>query len=192
MEIWTDGSCHPNPGPGGWGYVRSDGVEACGGERKTTNNRMEMKAILEALIKLPDGHRVTIYSDSQYCVKGLTTWRKGWKRKGWRKKGADMPNRDLWIELEGHLERIDITVKWVRGHDGNWMNEKADNLANDGRNGFSYFKEGKEVQDRDVAISVLDERENFRLYILQSINDIRERLDCLENIINKHFQSWRK
>lgn len=187
MDIWTDGSCHPNPGTGGWGYARSDGVEACGGERKTTNNRMEMKAILEALNKLPDGHKATVYSDSQYCVKGLTTWRNGWKKKGWRKKGADMPNRDLWIALDGHLERLDISVKWVRGHNGNRMNEKADELANEGKNGFSYFKEGKEVRYRDIAISVLDERENFRHDILKSISDIRERLDCLENIINKHF-----
>lgn len=133
MKIWTDGGCYPNPGPGGWGWVRCDGVEEFGGEHGTTNNRMEMTAILKALDKLPDGQIVTVYSDSQYCVKGLTTWRNGWKKKNWMKNGSPMINRDLWIELESHVTRLYVTFKWVRGHNGNVMNDKADSLATVGR-----------------------------------------------------------
>lgn len=133
MEIWTDGACEPNPGIGGWAWHNSLGERDFGGVRETTNNRMEMTAILEALRKLPTGAEATIYSDSQLCVKGLTIWRGGWKKKLWRKKGGDMPNRDLWIELEAQLARTRPTFKWVKGHSGNPGNEKADRLAERGR-----------------------------------------------------------
>lgn len=133
MNIWTDGACWPNPGTGGWGWYRSDGVSDCGGEKGTTNNRMEMTAILEALSKLPDGQNVIVYSDSQYCVKGLTVWRKGWSKKNWMKKGEPMINRDLWMQLEGHVLRLEAKFVWVRGHDGNHGNERADMLAERGR-----------------------------------------------------------
>ncbi len=129
VKIWTDGSCHPNPGRGGWGWHRCDGEESFGGENNTTNNRMEMTAILKSLIELPRGQEVLIYSDSQYCIKGLTEWRKGWKRKNWIKKGEPMINRDLWIDLDKHVERLSITFEWVRGHNGNAGNEHADYLA---------------------------------------------------------------
>lgn len=129
MKIWTDGGCNPNPGTGGWGWVRSDGVEDCGGELDTTNNRMEMTAIIEALSKLPDGQKVVVYSDSQYCIKGLTIWHRGWKAKNWMKKGEPMINRDLWLELDKHSSRIDVDFMWVKGHNGNPMNERADELA---------------------------------------------------------------
>ena len=133
MKIWTDGACEPNPGLGGWGWHRSDGRSACGGQEATTNNRMEMTAILEALIELPDGAEATVYSDSQYCVKGLTIWRKGWQKKNWRKKGLDMPNRDLWLSLENEMNRLNIKFVWVKGHAGDEGNEKADQLADFGR-----------------------------------------------------------
>lgn len=133
MEIWTDGACESNPGLGGWGWHRSDGRSACGGEEETTNNRMEMTAILEALRELPDGAHATVYSDSQYCVKGLTSWRHGWKKKNWMKQGKPMPNRDLWIDLEEQLCRLNVSMKWVKGHAGDQGNEKADQLANFGR-----------------------------------------------------------
>lgn len=137
MQIWTDGSCEPNPGPGGWGWHRSDGESSCGGTDNTTNNRMEMTAILEALRKLPDGAVAQIFSDSQYCIKGLTTWRAGWKHKNWMKKGEPMLNRDLWTELESQINRVNASFSWVRGHDGDPGNERADELANRGRMTFA-------------------------------------------------------
>lgn len=136
MRIWTDGACQPNPGHGGWGWHRSDGVERCGGESNTTNNRMEMTAILKALAELPDGVQpgsAVVYSDSQYCVKGLTIWRAGWRKKSWRKKGVDMLNRDLWLELEDEMNRVQPRLEWVKGHNGHDGNEKADQLAEMGR-----------------------------------------------------------
>ena len=133
IKIWTDGSCWPNPGPGGWGWHRCDNKQGYGGTKETTNNRMEMTAIFESLVELPDLTKVTVYSDSQYCVKGLTEWRKGWKRKDWMKKNKPMINRDLWIILDPHIERLDISFEWVRGHNGDVMNERADYLAGLGR-----------------------------------------------------------
>jgi ribonuclease HI len=133
LIIWTDGSCYPNPGTGGWGWCRSDGKERFGGEKRTTNNRMEMTAILQSLIELPDEENVLIYSDSQYCVKGLTEWHKGWKKKNWLKKGLPMINRDLWLSIDEHVSRINVTFKWVRGHSGDKGNERADYLSVIGR-----------------------------------------------------------
>ncbi len=133
LEIWTDGSVFPNPGNGGWGYVRSDGQEACGGVANTTNNRMELTAILRALESLEAGATATIYSDSQYCVNGLTTWHAKWKRGGWKRKGIEIPNRDLWILLDAAGRQVQAKFKWVRGHNGNPGNERADRLADKGR-----------------------------------------------------------
>lgn len=92
-----------------------------------------MTAILKALAELPDGAVVTVFSDSQYCIKGLTEWRAGWRRKNWMKKGSPMPNRDLWIRLEEHLQRLSVSFQWVRGHSGDPGNERADELAGHGR-----------------------------------------------------------
>ena len=131
--IWTDGSCDPNPGPGGWGWHDGNGDEHCGGAQRTTNNRMEMQAILEALRAQPDGEQVLVHSDSQYCVNGLTIWRQGWKRRGWKRKDGDMPNRDLWLALEEQINRLNVFMKWVRGHNGDANNELADELASRGR-----------------------------------------------------------
>lgn len=133
IEVWTDGACDPNPGVGGWGWHRSDGASAFGGEPDTTNNRMEMTAILEALKALPDGARAILHTDSQYCVNGLTIWAAGWERKDWRKKGEPMPNRDLWMALDAEKKRLSVTFRWVRGHNGDAGNEKADRLAVMGR-----------------------------------------------------------
>lgn len=134
MDIWTDGSCEPNPGPGGWGWIRSDGASRCGGEASTTNNRMEMIAILDALIELPDGAVARVFSDSQYCIRGLTDWHLGWKNRNWMKKGKPMPNRDLWLALDEQINRISVSFVWVKGHSGDPGNERADQLANAGRN----------------------------------------------------------
>ena len=137
MNIWTDGSCYPNPGPGGWAWFNeATGESDCGGEHGTTNNRMEMLAILKALSELPNRERVTIHSDSQYCIKGLTIWRNGWKRKDWMKNGQPMVNRDLWVKLDGHVSRLNIDFRWVKGHSGNRFNEMVDRLAAQGRSGL--------------------------------------------------------
>lgn len=135
---YTDGSASPNPGRGGWGYLikRPDGsvTEASGGERETTNNRMELTAILMAMLALDDNAAIVIYSDSQYAVNGLTVWSKKWARLNWRKKsGSPMPNRDLWLELEVQKMRVRASFLWVRGHNGDRGNERADALANAGR-----------------------------------------------------------
>lgn len=133
LKIWTDGSCSPNPGPGGWGWHSEDGKEARGGALQTTNNRMELTAIIEALQELPDGIHAAIYSDSQYCIKGVVEWGPRWKQNQWLKKGEPIPNRDLWIELDQHVSRMNSTFHWVRGHNGDVNNEKADFLAEQGR-----------------------------------------------------------
>lgn len=138
IHVWTDGACEPNPGTGGWGYrvVYPDGTsrEQCGGECDTTNNRMELTAVLMALRALPEGSIATIYSDSQYCVNGLTIWSRSWEKRGWRRKtGEDMPNRDLWLALHEERQRVRAVFEWVRGHAGNVGNERADHLASIGR-----------------------------------------------------------
>ncbi|CAM3618530.1 ribonuclease H family protein [Bordetella flabilis] len=131
--IYTDGGCDPNPGIGGWGWHRDDGASGHGGQAQTTNNRMELTAILEALKSLPTGAMAVIYSDSQYSVKGLTVWSKGWAAKNWMKKGSPMLNRDLWVALEEQKQRVFANFKWVRGHNGDPGNERADRLAAIGR-----------------------------------------------------------
>lgn len=137
IKVWSDGACHPNPGKGGWGWHDSNGSQGNGGMQKTTNNQMEMIAILEALKTYPDDTKVIVYSDSQYCVKGLTIWRKGWQKKNWLKNGAPMPNRGLWLQLEEQIKRLNVSFVWVRGHNGDAGNEKADALARAGRDGLS-------------------------------------------------------
>jgi ribonuclease HI len=123
---------------GGWAWFNeSTGEHDFGGVRETTNNRMEMTAILSALRKLPDGSSVKIYSDSTYCVTGLNQWRHGWKKKGWVKAGKPILNADLWKELDKETYRVNATFVWVRGHNGTRGNEMADLLANKGRDSCS-------------------------------------------------------
>ncbi len=138
VVIYTDGACKGNPGPGGWGAMLTTGEtvkELFGGELDTTNNRMEMTAVIEALAALKRPCRVTLYVDSQYVLKGMTEWIPGWKAKRWR-TAAKQPvkNVDLWQKLDalvsGSGHKIDW--RWVRGHDGDPGNERADVLANKG------------------------------------------------------------
>lgn len=129
VEIYTDGACSGNPGPGGWGAVLRYGgheKELSGGEAATTNNRMELLAAIRSLEELKRPCRVDIYTDSQYVQKGVTEWLKGWKAKGWP---ARIKNQDLWQELDKLLEKHDVSFHWVRGHSGHPENERADVLA---------------------------------------------------------------
>jgi ribonuclease HI len=133
IEIWTDGACSGNPGPGGWGALLVCGEhrrELSGGEAATTNNRMEMRAAIEALDALKQSSRVRLHTDSQYLKDGLTKWIHGWKRNGW-KTAAKKPvkNQDLWQALDAACSRHEIEWVWVKGHAGDPGNERADALA---------------------------------------------------------------
>lgn len=129
VEIFTDGACSGNPGPGGWGVLlRYNGVEKemSGGEFGTTNNRMEMMAVIQGLSALKKPSRVKLYTDSQYVQKGVTEWMTGWKAKGWP---ARIKNQDLWLRIDESMASHDIEFIWVRGHDGHIENERVDKLA---------------------------------------------------------------
>ena len=136
VDIFTDGACSGNPGPGGWGAVlRYDGHEKdiYGGERLTTNNRMELMAAIMALEGLKRPVKVRVHTDSQYLRNGITQWIRGWKRNGWRTADKKpVKNVDLWQRLEAALERHDVSWHWVRGHAGHPENERADALARRG------------------------------------------------------------
>lgn len=135
--VHTDGGCEPNPGTGGWGVVIDAApgrkIELCGGERSTTNNRMEMTAAIVALTVLPTTCAVTIVSDSQYLINGMTKWVAGWRRNGFKKKKAPIPNADLWRTLDTLSQGRVVGWRWVRGHNGHAANERADRLASEGR-----------------------------------------------------------
>ena len=136
IELFTDGACKGNPGPGGWGaLLRFGGIEKSlyGGEADTTNNRMELMAAIEGLKALKEPCDVLLVTDSQYVLKGVTEWMAGWKRNGW-KTAAKQPvkNADLWQLLDEQAQRHKINWKWVRGHTGHRENEIADSLANRG------------------------------------------------------------
>jgi ribonuclease HI len=133
VDIWTDGACSGNPGPGGWGAVlRYAGAEKeiSGAEPATTNNRMELTAAIEALNALKRPSKVRLHTDSKYVMDGVTKWIHGWKKNGW--KTADkkpVKNDDLWRALEAAASRHEVTWKWVKGHADNEMNNRADELA---------------------------------------------------------------
>ena len=140
VSIYTDGACKGNPGPGGWGAWLSTGgheKDLCGGEKLTTNNRMELTAVIEALASLRRSCDVTIYTDSEYVRKGITEWIHGWKQRGW--KTADrkpVRNQDLWEALDAAAAAHTVDWRWVKGHSGDPGNERADALANRGAEAF--------------------------------------------------------
>ena len=136
VEVWTDGACKGNPGPGGWGALLKYGDherELFGGEAPTTNNRMELTAVIEALASLKRRCRVILHTDSQYVHLGITEWLPNWVRRGWKTAdGKPVKNADLWQKLQSAAARHDVEWRWVRGHAGEPGNERADELANRG------------------------------------------------------------
>ncbi|CAO4138888.1 Ribonuclease H [Methylorubrum thiocyanatum] len=134
--VYADGGCDPNPGPGGWGVVIQDPagtVELHGGDRATTNNRMELTAAIRALEHFPEGASIEMRCDSQYVVKSVTEWMRGWKARGWRTATGPVKNIDLMQRLDALAAARDVRWTWVRGHAGEAGNERADRLAALGR-----------------------------------------------------------
>lgn len=136
VEIFTDGACRGNPGPGGWGALLRFGEHEkslCGGERDTTNNRMELSAAIHGLMALKEPCQVVLTTDSEYVRQGITSWMVNWKKRGW-KTAAKKPvkNVDLWKALDEQVSRHQVEWRWVKGHSGHRENEIADQLANRG------------------------------------------------------------
>ena len=135
-EIFTDGACLGNPGPGGWGVMlrwRGHEKELFGGQAETTNNRMELMAAIQGLEALTRGRSAAVYTDSTYVQKGITEWIAKWKRNGWRTAARKpVKNEDLWRRLEAAMESHDVDWHWVKGHAGHPENERADALARQG------------------------------------------------------------
>ncbi len=134
VKLYADGSCHGNPGPGGWGVIlEAEGRarELSGADPATTNNRMELRAVIEGLRVLRVPCRVEVVTDSRYVVDGMRSWLAGWKRNGWRTAGRQpVRNVELWQELDAEASRHEVRWTWVRGHSGHVQNERADRLAN--------------------------------------------------------------
>ncbi len=141
VYIYTDGACKGNPGVGGWGALLRYGQhekELLGGAAETTNNRMELTAVIEALRALKRSSRVQICTDSQYVKNGMESWIEGWKKNGWQTASKQpVKNADLWRELDALVQQHQVTWTWVKGHAGHPENERADALANQGVAQFS-------------------------------------------------------
>ena len=133
IKIYTDGACKGNPGDGGWGALITDGLEnkeIYGGEKNTTNNRMELMAVIMALESIEKEQKITIFTDSTYVQKGISEWIVNWKRNGWKSSNKQpVKNQDLWMRLDGSNSSL-ITWEWVKGHSGHIENDRADYLAN--------------------------------------------------------------
>lgn len=133
ITIYTDGACSGNPGPGGWGAIldyKGARRELSGGERETTNNRMELLGVISALSALKEPCAVTLYTDSQYISRAINeNWLAGWKAKGWKRKGGELKNIDLWQELDRLLATHRVSFHWVKGHADNELNNRCDALA---------------------------------------------------------------
>jgi len=136
VVIYTDGACSGNPGPGGWGAILLSGEhrrEIKGGELATTNNRMELMGAIQALEALNKPCKVELHTDSQYVMKGITEWVRGWKARGWKTAAKEpVKNEDLWRRLDEARQRHDVDWRWVKGHAGHELNERADELARRG------------------------------------------------------------
>ena len=133
LKLWTDGRCLGNPGPGGWAFVATNGqntAERSGGERDTTNNRMELMAVIRALTAAHRHSEIELHTDSQYVKNGMQSWLKNWKKNNWHTANKKpVKNQDLWMQLDALSGAIKIHWHWVRGHNGDEMNERCDELA---------------------------------------------------------------
>ncbi|MEP2830000.1 ribonuclease HI [Parvibaculum sp.] len=136
VDLYTDGACSGNPGPGGWGVLllyKENEKELCGGEPATTNNRMELMAAIRGLESLKRDMKVRVHTDSNYVKDGITKWIHGWKKNGWKNaKKEPVKNAELWQRLEKAIERHDVSWHWVKGHSGHPENDRADALARQG------------------------------------------------------------
>ena len=135
MDIYCDGACKGNPGPGGWGvFCKEKGIELCGGSKDTTNNKMELTAAIEALkLALREGFESpVIYTDSNYVAQGISNWILGWKKNGWKSSTGEVKNKDLWVELDELNQKVGAKFVWIKAHCGIEGNEKADELSNKG------------------------------------------------------------
>ncbi|MEQ8845120.1 MAG: ribonuclease HI [Phycisphaerales bacterium] len=135
VEMYTDGACSGNPGPGGWAFIlrhpaSGQEKEGSGGEKATTNNRMELEAVIRGLEALSRPTRVELYSDSQYVLNGLESWMASWKKRGWKTASKQpVKNQDLWVRLDALMAQHELSFHWVRGHNDHPENERADRLA---------------------------------------------------------------
>ncbi len=133
VDIYTDGACSGNPGPGGWGVLiqlNDKNIELSGGDNETTNNRMELMAAIKALEEINKDYKINLYTDSNYVKDGITSWISNWKKNSWKTANKkEVKNKDLWIRLDAAIEGKDISWIWVKGHAGNAGNEQADYLA---------------------------------------------------------------
>ena len=136
INIYTDGACKGNPGPGGWGALIIDGDienEIYGGESNTTNNRMEIMAVIMALQTVNTKNEITVFTDSTYVQKGINEWINKWKINGWKASNKkEVKNKDLWVQLDSLVTKLQINWIWIKGHSGHPGNERADYLANQG------------------------------------------------------------
>ena len=133
VDIYTDGACSGNPGPGGWGVLIEIGnknIELSGGDKDTTNNRMELMAAIKALEEIDKNYEITLYTDSNYVKDGITSWISNWKKNNWKTASKkDVKNKELWMRLDEAIKDKNISWVWVKGHAGNAGNEQADYLA---------------------------------------------------------------
>ena len=133
VDIYTDGACSGNPGPGGWGVlikIENENIELSGGDRETTNNRMELMAAIKALEEIDKDYEITLYTDSNYVKDGITRWISNWKKNNWKTANKkDVKNKELWMRLDEAIKDKNISWVWVKGHAGNAGNEQADYLA---------------------------------------------------------------
>ena len=133
VDIYTDGACSGNPGPGGWGVlikIENENIELSGGDRETTNNRMELMAAIKALEEIDKDYEITLYTDSNYVKDGITSWISNWKKNNWKTANKkDVKNKELWMRLDEAIKDKNISWVWVKGHACNAGNEQADYLA---------------------------------------------------------------
>jgi ribonuclease HI len=156
IDVWTDGACMPNPGRGGWAFCTPGGIQGSGAENPTTNQRMEMRAVIEALRRFDGASSIRVFTDSQFVINVCTKWRTNWKKRGWKKAdGQPVKNPDLVLRLDELCEANRVTFQWVKGHDGDPMNELADRLSVEatGLNGaeIAQFEEQMRLRKSDGA-----------------------------------------